>query len=318
MDLQYLEGPKIGGGIFAMKVIIIGLPYFAKKIAAGLAEVDPFNRFIALNTGNNRLEDLRFIWHLLSAHTVYLVGGQTRCGGTLLLARLLRKKVIMHWVGTDVLMALEAHAKGAVDLDLIQSSRHLCEVQWMKEELSPLGLTVGIAKIAAFSKERAEPATLPDTFSVLSYIGRGRELFYGLKRVLASAERFPLIPFRIVGIDSCQEALPANVTLLGWTDDMTLEFQRCVVYLRLPDHDGLSFSVLEAFSHGRYVGYSCPLPGASHIQGQDDLDELLGSLSDQHRDGTLDINRVGYDLILSDYTKPEVFSPLLMELLTKG
>lgn len=49
---------------------------------------------------------------LLQCDIVYFVGGANRESKMLRLAKVLRKKIIMHWIGTDVLLASEEVKNG--------------------------------------------------------------------------------------------------------------------------------------------------------------------------------------------------------------
>lgn len=276
-----------------MKILILGLPYFAAKLAGNLAAVDRGNRYVAVDTGRGWRGQLACLWHMLSARTVYLIGGSTERGGALKLAMLLNKYIVMHWVGTDVLNARAACRAGTADAALLRASRHLCEVDWLRGELLEVGIDAEIVQIACFEEGATVAPPLPAQFSMLSYMGKGRERFYGMDRLIDLAKKFPDIPLRIAGIAEYGAALPPNIHLLGWVGDMAREYRDCVLYLRLPEHDGLAFSLLEALAAGRYVGYTCAYPHTTTVATQEDLYRLVADLRARHGAGTLAPNTAG-------------------------
>ncbi|HAT29419.1 MAG TPA: hypothetical protein DCW29_00780 [Janthinobacterium sp.] len=293
-----------------MKILILGLPYFAAKLAGDLAAVDRDNRYVAVDTARGWRGQLACLWHMLSARTVYLIGGSTERGGALRLAMLLNKRIVMHWVGTDVLNARARCRAGTADAALLAASRHLCEVAWLREELLEVGIDAAIAQIACFDDGATAPAPWPARFSLLSYMGKGRERFYGMDKLIELAKAFPDVPLRIAGIAEYGEALPPNIQLLGWVGDMARQYRDCVLYLRLPEHDGLAFSLLEALAAGRYVGYTYAYPHATAIATPDELQRLVADLRARHEAGTLAPNTAGQSHVLEQHGRARVAGAL--------
>lgn len=293
-----------------MKVVLVGLPYFASKIAGNLTAVDNKNIYLAIDTTAGTWQKVRFVWHIISAKVLYFIGGQTQRGKVLWLAMLFNKKIVMHWVGTDVLNAHKAYKAGVVDADLIRRTKHLCEVDWIQKELLEVGIQAEIAQIFCFTDEIPAPPPLPEKFSILSYMGKGREKFYGIDKLIDLAQSFPDIPIRIAKISEYSEPLPPNIHLLGWVNDMSKEYRDCVLFLRLPEHDGASFSVLEALSYGRHVGFSYSFCGTNKTGDREELYTLVKSLSELHSAGLLGINVDGYKFISENYTREKVMRSL--------
>lgn len=294
-----------------MKVIIVGLPYFAKKIAGYLAVTDKKNTYLAIDTGAGAWQKVRFVWHIMSAKVLYSIGGQTQCGKALWSAMLFNKKIVMHWVGTDVLNAHKAYKAGVVEADLIRRTKHLCQVDWIQKELLEVGIQAAIAQIFCFTDEIPTPTPLPKKFSILSYVGKGREKFYGIDKLIELAQSFPDIPIRIAKLSEYLEPLPPNIHLLGWVNDMAKEYRDCVLYLRLTEHDGgASFSVLEALSYGRYVGFTYAFPCTNKTVDIDELYALVKSLAERHSKGLLKVNIDGYDFISECYSRKKVMQSL--------
>lgn len=294
-----------------MKIIIIGIPYFAKKIATSLAKEDIQNTYLAIDPGKNAWTKICYIFHLISASVLYQVGGSHTQGGALRLAMLLNRKIIMHWVGTDVLNLMNAIKTTGVDYELLTNSSHLCEVEWIQNELSTCGITSSIAQIACFENTIPTPSRFPNQFTILTYVGRGREVFYGIDKLIALARILPQVEIRVAGIFEYSEPLPPNMRLLGWVDDMTTEYKNCVLYLRLPEHDGLAFSVLEALACGRYVGYVNKFCWTQKIDNDQALVEFVKALIMKFDLNLLDINFGGYDFIVKNYSRDKVMNSLI-------
>jgi hypothetical protein len=198
---------------------------------------------------------------------------------------------------------------------LVERARHLCEVDWIKSELAALGVSANVAQIACFSDEqRARVIRWPAQFSVLTYIGKGRERFYGFDKIINMAQEFPSIPFRVAGISDWPGPIPPNLHLLGWVKNMEEEYEKCVLFLRLTEHDGLAFSVLEAFSYGRYVAYSHNFPPAEHTPCLDTLRRSIRELSVRFDQDNLGPNHEAQAIILREFAKTKVMSDLRKEL----
>lgn len=299
-----------------MKVVIVGLPYFAKKIAEGISQIDTGNTYVAVDTSSGLLGKMTYVYHILFSEVLYFIGGQNQRGKVLKLAMFLRRRIVMHWVGTDVLNARKAYQEGCIDTELISVARHVCEVDWIKAELQEIGINAEILQIAYFPDDLQLPPPLPQTFSVLFYMGTGREKFYGLDKLIQLAGLFPNIPIRIVGASKCSLPLPLNVKLLGWVRDMDSEYRNSVLSLRLPEHDGLSFSVLEPLAYGRYVGYVYEFTGTKKVSTLEDIAAYVRDLSTLHAAGALQVNRPGYDFIVRNYSRTKVMRAL-MDVLVK-
>ena len=288
-----------------MKTLVIGIPYFAQKVAENLADIDRRNTYIALDPSGKRADKIRFLLHLPLADIIYLIGAYTSCGGSLKSALFFKKKIVMHWVGTDVLMAHQAFQNNTIDYGLIKHAKHLCEVSWIQEELAQIGIYAEIVQIAGFENKVPAPAPLPEKFSILTYIGKtkGRAEFYGIKHLIQIAKDFPDIEIKIVGNAEYDQPLPPNIKLLGWVTDMESQYKGCILCLRLAEHDGLSFSVLEALMHGRYVGYSQNYEAAYFVPTYEDIKNLVSELYLSHQAGTLKENREGFSYIQKNFNK---------------
>jgi hypothetical protein len=298
-----------------MTVIIRGFPNFAIDLAKSLQRFDKRNRYIYLRNLNyapdgSKVAILKNIINYLSADIVYFIGGTLEKSIRIDFPIWLRKKVVMHWVGTDVLTAAGKYPQGLGARRYREDVTHFCETPWIQEELRELGINAEIVQFATFPGKIATQPEWPEKFSILSYMGAGREDFYGLQDLIRLAQDFPQIEIRITNSEYYQQPLPSNIKLLGWVEDMARQYAECVLYLRLPWHDGLSFSVLEALANGRYVGYSFPLEHTIHVPDYPRLKEVVQSLLKKFEANLLPINQDGIRFIKENFNENIVLGNL--------
>jgi hypothetical protein len=295
-------------------VLIGGHEYFAKKLVRSLSDYDAANTYTYLEPMATWAAKIRRAFDVFASDAVYFVGGTVLRNKVIDLALFLRKPVVMHWVGTDVTIAVKHSEVDLADRNCIQKVTHLCEVSWIQDELKQIGINAQIVQLAALDSTTSDIRRLPAHFSVLSYVREGREEFYGINELIRVAVDLPFIEVRIAGISHYHRPLPGNVKLLGWKENMLEEYRNCVLYLRLPIHDGLSFSVLEALSHGRYVGYCYEYPHTIFIDSYSRLKAVVQELYDAFKSGLLGVNDAGVEFVGSQFSRQAVLGTLVTKL----
>ena len=192
---------------------------------------------------------------LLRADLVYCVGGMD-CDsyGELRLVKALGKKIIIHWIGTDVLIARKKYlATGKVINSYVINlavSEELCK------ELRSIGVNSEYVPIVPPCIPYPPAPEMPERHAVLAYLPEGREDFYGWQQIKFLAGRFPTIPFYIVANNGIEENdIPSNIEFLGFLPHSELEtlYSQISILLRLTEHDGLPVMMLEAQGMGRKV-----------------------------------------------------------------
>jgi len=243
---------------------------------------------------------------IASAELVYLLGGQVeRWSRPDVLLRFFRGPVVMHWTGSDVTFARAAVERARSSRRLIEGPHHWAEVPWIADELRPLGIEAEIVPLTS-TRLSSRPSPLPAKFTVLSYLPSGRPAFYGQPRVMEMAAALPEARFLIAGADGAGANAPANVEFLGWQTDMDSVYRRSTVLLRQPEHDGLSFMVLEALAAGRHVIWNHPIDGAIEARTPEAAIEALRGLLTLQRAGTLGINEAGLVSVQGSYAPERV------------
>ena len=202
----------------------------------------------------------------------------TGCLVPLRAARLLGKRVVCHWIGTDVSELAEGARRG--DLRPARLMRRLADAHFadspeMVAELAQLGIEAEVFRLLPDTILPAAEVPMPEKPAVLCYWARGRRAFYHGEIVDALAAEFPEVAFLVVGTDGAGEPEHPNVRYLGRLDGLDGVYRQVSVLLRMPDHDSLSAMVLEALARGRWVIYNRPLP---HVEQASNLAEARDAL----------------------------------------
>ena len=270
------------------RVAVVGLPFFGERAArflraAGLATEYDASPGIGPAAFGGALAIAR-------ADLVYAIGSSVRLRGPLDLAARAGKRIVMHWVGTDVQAAVAAWQERCVSERLLTGATHLVDAPWLAGELRLLGvhaterpLPVPIAV--------GQPEPLPDTFSVLVYLPGQPHAAYDVAGTIEVVRSLPDVRFTVVG--GFRGELPANARAFGFIDDMEPIYRDVSAVLRLTRHDGLSHTVVEALSFGRHAVWSRPFPGVLEASSVDAAVAHLRELADRAAAGDLGPNEPG-------------------------
>jgi hypothetical protein len=284
------------------RVLIIGYPYFVNRIKE-LADHSNYQLMLMPQKGLKRW------WSLYKADLIYLIGGELRPNRFYKVAFFLRKKLIMHWVGSDILEMKQWQQKGRRFCPLLlKKAVHWAEVNWTAQELQEIGVKAQVVPLTPASFP-AEVKELPVKFVALTYLPSGKELFYGSEQILRLARQFPEVVFLAVAASTTQThpEWPANLIPVGWVDNMEELYREVTVLIRLTEHDGLSFMVLEALANGRYVVWTYPLDGVCQVTEYSQLVQTIADLYQNFLNGKLLLNQSGRSLIEEHYQPQAVW-----------
>jgi hypothetical protein len=278
------------------RILIIGYPYFVNRIQELAAGSD----YQLLTMPKKGLQQ----WlTLLRVDLIYLVGGDLRPNRFYNAGILLRKKLIMHWVGSDILQMKEWLEKGRhFSPVLLKHAFHWAEVDWTARELQELGLKAQVVPLtpASFPTEVKE---LPAKFVVLIYLPPEKEQFYGGAQMIQLANQFPEIVFLAVAASptTSHPDWPENIIPVGWVDNMEELYREITVLIRFTEHDGLSFMVLEALANGRHVVWSYPFEGVKQATNYQQLAKAIQELYQAFHAGNLPLNQLGRSFVADNY-----------------
>ncbi|HBE80858.1 MAG TPA: hypothetical protein DDW65_24190 [Firmicutes bacterium] len=286
----------------ARRVLIIGYPYFVNRIRELAAGSD----YHLLTMPKKGIQQWLL---LLRADLVYLVGGDLRPNRFYNAAIFLRKKVIMHWVGSDILEMKQWLKSGRrFSRVLTKQAIHWAEVDWTARELQELGLRPQVVPLtpASFPGEVKE---LPAKFVVLIYLPPEKEQFYGGPQMIQLANQFTNIVFLAVAALPTipHPEWPSNIVPVGWVDNMEELYREITVLIRFTEHDGLSFMVLEALANGRHVVWSYPFKGVKQAKDYQQLAHTINKLYQDFQNGRLTLNQSGRSFVEEHYRPQTVW-----------
>jgi len=293
------------------RVLIHGLPYFGRMLGDLLrrGEWD-----IRHHPGRHPLDLIALVRDLHRCDLAYKIGGRIAGSKFLQAAKFLGKdKIIMHWVGSDVLFAQRYLSRGGKpDPWVVHTVHHWAEVSWIAEEVRQMGLKCDVVPLTSVGVP-AQPAPLPEEFSVLVYTPDLKKAeLYGLDTILRVARELPSVAFRLVGLSEGQiPDPPANLKVIGWVQDLRASYEQVTVLWRPTRHDGLSFMVLEALGFGRHVLWSYDFPGCIRVSGAAEARQELQRLSELHQQKCLEVNQTGLRVIAEQYHPQQIREEIL-------
>jgi len=290
-----------------MNIAIIGNSYFGPILTKQLSDFDKKNSYKFYNTNEKLIDKIKFAINIPFIDIVYSISASISGGGALNLALKFNKKIVQHFIGSDVLSAQNDFKHKRINKELIRNSEYLCEAEWIKDELKELNI---YAKIVPYKAH--EEFLIPKkfgNFSVLTYLGKDKEEYYGINDFIKLAIDFPQIKFKIAGIVRYKD-LPQNIKCLGWVD-LNEEMQKSTVYIRNAKHDGLAFSVIEALALGRYVARNYNFPFVDYFKNYEELKKIIIDKYIDFQKGELDINYKAIEFIENNFNKSKVLSNIV-------
>ncbi|MBN1352859.1 glycosyltransferase [candidate division KSB1 bacterium] len=222
--------------------------------------------------------------------------------------KMLGKKNICFWIGSDVLLA-RADGKALrrtlftakfVDLQLAISPN-------LVEELKPIGIHASEWMIPVKNIEALPIYPLPDTFAVLTYLPDQHHQFYGSAVIYQLAEELPEIPFMVIGGNAANQKTLPNLQYLGWVQDMESIYKRTSVLIRATQHDGCARMITEALARGINVIFKAhKRPFCHHAVTYNQIKKTLLSLREN-----LWVNEAGAEYVRRTYQYEKLGNQLL-------
>jgi len=255
------------------RILVCGLPFPSVELSGWLRK-----NGIEARAGKTR--DLFLgVTRYDIAHFVYSPTIRLRALFLFPFLKLLRRKTVVHWIGSDVLSVLTRRKPRFITRAVSSLiDRNLAQSQWLRDELTEVNIFAEhisiVPNISIF-----RPLELPNRTTVLAYIPAQRPDFYGGSIILRLAKEFPAVTFLVVASAERKSTFD-NVEYLGYVphDSMSRLYKRATVLIRMPKHDGLPFMVLEALSYGRYVIYNRPFPNCIYAETHDGARQALAGL----------------------------------------
>lgn len=300
-----------------MKVIINGLPLFSSRLAADLRSIAPTYTIRFHDTYNSSSARFKFALDIRNADVFISMNGVSDGSGSLDLVMKKHVPMMMLWMGTDVHLAIERHENGSINRKFIEYAHHFTDSPLLKRELESIGINAKTLHFKWINTSNNNIDVFP-SLSAFSYIGQGKADFYGWQQVRELALVFPEISFKIAGSTGVElHDIPKNVKFLGWIDNESMNRLRneTPIFIRLPQHDGFSMSVLEAMGSGCEVLWNQELQGC-HIYNQTAPVEQFAGILNTLKLRNLTKNTANIQFIASHFEKQHILQNLLQTLKT--
>jgi glycosyltransferase involved in cell wall biosynthesis len=230
-----------------------------------------------------RISALKWVWDLLwsKAQIVYFLWGSYN-SLFYLVAKIFRKKVVVHWIGTDVLKSQKKTnfvVRWLRQLTYKLIDLHLTDFKPLQDELKSIGINSYVIPLIADINVNQQILWPPDANRIFVYLPEFREEFYNNRIIFQLAQAMPDVEFLITQHSGKNAPQLANVKYLGWLPDIDQVWNEVKILIRITDHDGLSHSVLEALSRGKQVVWSERFPHCYYAKTFDEakkaVDEIL-------------------------------------------
>lgn len=230
------------------KILVIGSSPFGKNTFEFLRTFGANVDFFETTYKHNYLKVLKlftFVIKILKVDSIYSIGYFLPQSPFYLIPRFLKKKIIIHWIGSEVLNLKKSHywsIQGSFSVSkslLFELSKNRIESFWL-----PLFFPL------KYINELNQNDYINE-HAVLFYLVDNKEEFYGVKYLLQLAKKFETIIFYVIGSSSM--VFPyKNIINKGFICDNQLHelFKKITIYVRITEHDGLSQLILRSLSFG--------------------------------------------------------------------
>lgn len=201
-------------------------------------------------------------------------------------SKVVAKKVVVHWTGSDVIRAMACNRSATRrllrKLTFRMIDMHLAVSEPLAQELRSMAVEAAVVPLVPFlpPSEQAN-AEWPSGQMVYVYLPEDRPQLYCAAEVFSLARELQQIKFLITGHSGRNAPQLPNIQYLGWIDDMDAVWRQVRVYLRLVQHDGMPQCVLEALARGKYVVWTYAFPHCFRAGSHEETRDALLETSDQ-------------------------------------
>lgn len=209
-------------------------------------------------------------------------------------AKMLGKKVVFFWIGSDVFRLMEGSLKPTSEPDI-----HVADGDGLVGELRDCGIISQSVPIVP--NISSSIAKMPQHHSVMLNIPDDRLDFYNYDAAVSLIRMFPDTKFVVVRSNSPELYDYPNVDFRGVVDpeNMNDVYDDVSIIWRFPEHDGLSLASMEALTKGKYIISRFPFPNAMQAETFEEGVEQLRKLLE----GTPYVNEEGRQYALQNFTQ---------------
>jgi len=288
------------------QILIMGLPYFAQRLAKVIASDDWMPTVYTESSALMMRQKLRralMLLRALSQDVAYQVGGPTFDKRIKAIFRTLHRPAVLHWVGSDVSAVREIPQRMLIEE--MAGIIHWVDAPWLQSELNSIGIAATVLPSFAIDDQGAAPFSR-EHLEVLLYLPDSRWQFYSGDALTGMAASMPTIEFTIVGSKGQNRPQAANIHYCGWVKGLSQYYDNSHVFVRLPEHDGLSAMVVEALAHARHVLWNHELRGVTLTTDVDQVRMRLSQLDALRATGELQLNHAGREYALQNFSSRAV------------
>ena len=238
---------------------------------------------------------VKIVEKIRDADLVYWISGPGPSIRNLPLLVQHKPKLLVHWIGTDVLKyncwprkyLLTVPRRLLRILHELKGVVHLAVSPWL-DELESFGIRADLFPITSVDPARmsCDADGIARTIDFLSYVPLHRFGFYGGDKIIRLARHLPDTCFSLIVPDVTdvdERSLPphpSNVAFIGKVpfSQMREFYLRSKCFLRLTEHDGLSLSILESMFYNLRVFWTYKFPHTVHVDKFDGLHQVLANV----------------------------------------
>lgn len=236
----------------------------------------------------------------------------------LLAARKSGQPIVRWWTPQDILWAMHhlpsrRFAQFLDKLEVLQVSNSAN----ITDALTRIGISSRrMPMVSPHLHSTIEPAALPSTFTVLTYLPTARREFHGGHLVDALIREMPDARFLILGDEQTDYSEFTNVESLGHVEDISRAIRRATVNVQLRLDGEPSRLAYETLCHGRHVVSSANIPNSHHADSVDGCLKILRRLR-----GSAEFNLEGREFVCREHecvSSSAAFRQMLEESISGG
>lgn len=252
-----------------IKIGVMGTKQIQHIIPILEKEYEVINLEELLQNNVKFISAIKWFRAMLKVDYIYNVYTSEHIWKKALLCKLFGKKIITHWIGTDAYNAIKLKKKYRYKfIDF-----HFACFESIQDELKCIDINSVVLPIFPYKMDLSL-SKMPDIHACLIYMPAGKEEFYGFNVLKKIFSEFGKLKFYIVANDNKDffSDFP-NVEVLGELsiEEMNEIYNRISIVIRLPKHDGLSMSVIEALGKGKIVLWNYHYPYVNYVENENDI-----------------------------------------------
>lgn len=249
---------------------------------------------------------VKFISIITKYDIIYYGYGVSKFPWQIVIAKIFGKKIVMHWIGTDVLGLYNSKFKFILNICV---NLHLACSKKICDELKINGIVADVIPIVPIDMNFSI-SKVPQKHGILFYLPDNREEFYGLKFLKFLVKKFPNNDYYVVGNKNYDFSFAKNIHNLGKLSlkDMDSLYDKISILVRIPEHDGLSMMLLEALMRGKNVIYCYDFPYAVKAINLVELERAFSKIVNSKPL----LNKGSREFILKEYEVSKIKNELFM------